>query len=857
MWLGLAAWRLGDYVTSRQEGEASLALKRRLSLDAELSRSFNALGLLAWNEGRQRDALILFDSAIISARRNHDDAGVARAAGNIPLIKVELGDFDGARKGFDEALVAGRAVDDDRIQGNALANLAMLEIRLGGASRALPLLDSARRHYAAIEYATGEANAMGQLATAWSALGDLQSAISAADSGLRIARTQGLQQEIASTLEVVADLNAQSGNLRLALRNLREADSLDRRLGIAVERGTNLRRTSIILLTLGEIPAAIASARKAVAAHTAVDAYAEKAYDRLQLAEALGKSGDIKRAQAQTDSALNELRGMRSPSGVREASAVSARLALESRDPQLALKRLGSSDRNSSGRDWRLLDLRAEALFELKRFAEAESVARDAVRALERERASLALGPLRSGYLASRAAPFSRLVQILLARRDTAAAFNVAASVPGRSLAERLGGLAVPRGSMADAIQRERLLLKVAAMEQQLAEVDTGAGREEQRSSITRALEAARAAYEEQLSRGTLTGLATGSSPSLESVQQSLAPDDVVLAFLSGPARIDCFAVRSNRVYQWSLLISDRDLSARVRVAREAIGASKQDAVVPAAVAELYDLLVRPAINAGLFTNATRTFVIPHAALGALPFAALWDRRAGRFFIEDQELTYLPSVAALTIENRMSQRPFAQVAVFAPYSDSLPGTVAEARAVSRLVPRVVLRIGRNATEHEARSAISAGIPIHIASHGSHNSQNPLFSRVIVGRAKRGSSADDGRLEVHEILAMSTTSPLVFLSGCETALGSAGDGPFAHGGDEGSLAQAFLTAGARSVVATLWRVNDAGAVRMAESFYRHLRAGATTGAALSRAQREAIRRSGDFTWAAYVVSTINE
>ena len=61
MWLGLAEYRLGDYVGARRDGEASLFLKRQAGLD-ELSRSFNALGLLAWNEGRHHDALQHFYS---------------------------------------------------------------------------------------------------------------------------------------------------------------------------------------------------------------------------------------------------------------------------------------------------------------------------------------------------------------------------------------------------------------------------------------------------------------------------------------------------------------------------------------------------------------------------------------------------------------------------------------------------------------------------------------------------------------------------------------------------------------------------------------------------------------------------
>ena len=68
----------------------------------------------------------------------------------------------------------------------------------------------------------------------------------------------------------------------------------------------------------------------------------------------------------------------------------------------------------------------------------------------------------------------------------------------------------------------------------------------------------------------------------------------------------------------------------------------------------------------------------------------------------------------------------------------------------------------------------------------------------------------------------------------------------------SLSQAFLVAGAGSVVATLWRVGDEGAAQLAERFYRHLRAGLDPGESLALAQREMIPAQAGFTWAAYAV-----
>lgn len=857
MWLGLAAWRLGDYAAARREGEASLAMKRRLGMDAELSRSFNALGLLAWNEGRHGDALQHFDSAVAAARRHGDGAGIARAAANVPLVKVELGDFDGARRGLETALAAGRAVGDERTQGNALANLAMLEIRLGRPAQSLPLLARARAHYAAIDYSTGEANALGQLATAWAALGDLQRAIALADSALMIARVQGLQQEVASELEVIADLHEQAGSPRLALQRLLEADSLDTALGLAVERGVNLRRIAAILLELGEAPASAARAREALAAHVASQTGGEAVYDRLQLAQSLARDGDLRAARAEADTASGDAARYGNPSAVREAAAVAARLALDAGDPARALRVLDRTTRSGLEDDWRLADLRAEAAFALGRLDDARREGVRAVARLERERASLGVGPLRSAYLTDRTAPFSRLVAIQLARGDTAAAFGVAASVPGRALAERLGGVAGAAPAVAAMAEGERLLLRAAALERQIEEIGVEPKFAEQRDVLARALESTRAAYEEQLARRApspnahMLGV---SSVTLRDVQGQLAGNEALISFLVGPERIDVFVVRAPTVAHRAIRVTDGALAARVRVVRELLGGRRSPAAL-AALGELHELLLGPAKASGAMSGATRLRIVPHGVLAALPFAALRDPHTGRFVAEDYVVSYLPSAAALAVRRAPIGGASRAMAVFAPLPDSLPGTGREARAVARLALGAQLWLGSASTEATVRAALDEGRAVHVASHGALNAQNPLFSRMVVGARAHGdtSATGDGQLEVHEILALRTASPLVFLSGCETGLG-AGDSPFASGADEGSLAQAFLVAGVGSVVATLWRVDDADAVQVAAAFYRQLGAGAAPEDALTLAQREAIRTpSGGFTWAAYEVS----
>jgi len=136
-----------------------------------------------------------------------------------------------------------------------------------------------------------------------------------------------------------------------------------------------------------------------------------------------------------------------------------------------------------------------------------------------------------------------------------------------------------------------------------------------------------------------------------------------------------------------------------------------------------------------------------------------------------------------------------------------------------------------------------------------NTDNPMFSSIELAPGSNGEPDDDGRLEVHELLGLKIDSELVFLSGCETGRGGSWATAFDRAEDYATLAQAFLYAGARNVVATLWRVDDAAAAVLAERFYRELGRRRDPVAALSKAQREVeadARFGAPYYWASYVV-----
>ena len=79
------------------------------------------------------------------------------------------------------------------------------------------------------------------------------------------------------------------------------------------------------------------------------------------------------------------------------------------------------------------------------------------------------------------------------------------------------------------------------------------------------------------------------------------------------------------------------------------------------------------------------------------------------------------------------------------------------------------------------------------------------------------SANDGTLTVGELYSMRLNADLVTLSACETGLGK-----IANGDDVVGLTRGFLYAGSRSIVASLWKVDDEATAYLMTRFYGALR-----------------------------------
>jgi len=167
---------------------------------------------------------------------------------------------------------------------------------------------------------------------------------------------------------------------------------------------------------------------------------------------------------------------------------------------------------------------------------------------------------------------------------------------------------------------------------------------------------------------------------------------------------------------------------------------------------------------------------------------------------------------------------------------SLPYTRREVEGIAELFSRERARIflGPSALEETVKNLDSEVDILHLATHASTNDRIPLNSYVALTIPEDlEEGRDNGLLQAWEILEqVRLEASLVVLSGCRT-----GTGQELRGEGLVGLTRAFQYAGARSVIASLWMIDDQSTAELMVRLYRHLGRGLDPDEALRAAQSE--------------------
>ena len=326
-------------------------------------------------------------------------------------------------------------------------------------------------------------------------------------------------------------------------------------------------------------------------------------------------------------------------------------------------------------------------------------------------------------------------------------------------------------------------------------------------------------------------------------MQALLAADERVLEFHSLTDRLAVWIVGRDAVTLRLLSIPRTHLAAEVDAFRQAIVNGSRG--IGAQADALGAKLIAPLGLAG----SERLIVVPNGPLHYLPFQAL--RLNGAYLIERHRIAIVPSMSiGAQLVDRGSRAPAQLVAFGNPKIEEkydLPGAQREVEELVTLFSRATRFTGADATKTRFRQAAPAARVLHIAAHAEADLVDPLRSRILLAN-------EDGKqnfLEAGEVLALDLSQvSLVTLSACDSALGR-----IAKGDEVLGFPRSFLSAGADSMIASLWPVADEATTLLMSTAYERLRRGDDLQTAMQAGQVAVLQQrrfSHPFFWAPFNV-----
>jgi CHAT domain-containing protein len=392
----------------------------------------------------------------------------------------------------------------------------------------------------------------------------------------------------------------------------------------------------------------------------------------------------------------------------------------------------------------------------------------------------------------------------------------------------------------------------------------------------------------------------------LPASELSLRVDEIVIEYAVTGDEGYAFVVKKDGVGRISRMnLPQAALEEKVRAFMEPLTTNNPSAFSLKAAKELYEILLSAAIKD--VSDADKIVIVPDGILGLLPFEALITKEGKEYtdssYVGDKRtITYSQSATALAL-TRLLRPSEARKQLFAlgnpvydrsdprytaykqggvppvdakdparfayrgvtlfPKGDGgweeityppLPETEEEVRAIAKLfgvrpeMPDVLLNISASETNFR-NTSLKDYRYLHFATHadlpGKVQGMKEPF--LILGQVENRGT-DDGFVTLSEVLALRLDAEMVVLSACST-----GRGKMMEGEGVANFSRAFLHAGTKSVVVSLWEVASGPAVEYMKAFYGHLKAGTSRAEAL-RLSRNVIKLKypNPFYWAVFIL-----
>jgi CHAT domain-containing protein/Tfp pilus assembly protein PilF len=812
--------------------EQALAIRRGLGDRPNEGRVLLGIGTIYNALGDLDQARSNYEQALELIKDTGDVAGQATLLNNLGAVYSSLGRFDEALENYNQAAeISGRA-GFPVVRVRALTNIGQVYEEQRNYTEALKYYQEALAGARELDDSYAQSLVLTVIGEVYSNLGQYDKALSYPTEALEVARKAGNVEQEATALNNMGGAYSDTEQPEEALKYYSQALELRRKLGNWGLIAESLNNIGTTYIQLGRYPEALDYLQQSLAL-----AREHEAGGYLEVA-LLANIGNV-----YSDHMHDYTTAFKYFS---EAEAGAEKL-----HDDLALARvlnLTSMAHQDSGN-------LQEALKYLKRSIELRERVREKVR----------LEELKTGLSDVASDAYARGVLMLTELKAYGEAFDMAERARARGFLDQLGNARLDvRGGVDKELRDQETALRqeILALEQGIRAERLNPdpqGQTRRVDALATRLEAKQRDYQDLLVRlklsnpeyASLTSVAT---LTLTETQQLLDDRTTLLSYFVTSEKVIAFVVTRTGFDAVTLDVGSEALAEEINYLRDFSDLKEK---VPGSAKQLYAWLVAPLKERGLL-HTRSIAVVPHGSLYYLPFAALSDGE--RFLADDYVLYTVPSASALkfireSVEAGQQGAPAGPDALVLAQDrpeglSPLVNAAAEARAIADLYKSKPV-LGKDATEGEFRAEAGEHRYVHVAAHGALNAVTPLFSFLVLAPdpGAKDTSAD-GLLQVHEVYDLDLKkTELVVLSACQTQLGtqSAGD-------DVVGLNRAFIYAGAESVVASLWSVDDAATSRLMLSFYSHLAAGEGKAEALRSAQLETREQyPNPYYWASFVLT----
>jgi CHAT domain-containing protein len=482
--------------------------------------------------------------------------------------------------------------------------------------------------------------------------------------------------------------------------------------------------------------------------------------------------------------------------------------------------------------------------------AAAEKHFRNAVAVTEELRAPLPSEEFRTAFFGNKLAPYNELVRICLGDERLVEALTIVESARSRTLVDSLGGshenLIEPQDEF-----EANLLTQIGELREELNYLykqinQPGNHRLPQLQTELHERENKVLEVTRQLHHRRESAASPSQTFNVQELQQTLSENDALIEYTALGDELLAFVVLRKQVHVVRNLASLEKLGERLSALRFQIDSLRFGArsvrrhlasltqKINIHLQQLHAQLMRPLER---ILDERKLIIVPHGGLHYLPFHALHN--GDEYLIERCEVSLAPSAAIFQQCLQRGAHTLNRALLVGVADEQTPRIIDEIQTLKKVFPGATTLI-QDAANADALRQNSAGVDVlHLACHGQFRSDNPLFSALRLA---------DGWFTVRDAYGLKLDNALVTLSACET-----GANVVAPGDELIGLARGFFSAGARSVLLSLWMVDDETTDQMMVDFYQETRRGRSLSASLRAAQLKMLEeRPHPFFWSPFVL-----